>query len=360
MRVTDKMGYNQVITNLQKNRTDVSELQSQAALQKKVTKPSDDPIGASRVLAYRTDQRGSEQFVKNIQQAHSFLDFTDVSLGEASEVLVRLKELAIQQANDAGASPETRRAVAEEAAQTFKQMVQIANRKLGERYIFGGFMTTKQPFDLEGNYHGDDGDLKIHINKDAFLAMNLPGDKVFIGKGIGDGFVRPRETTPKTAEELEKFQLEESERKIYNQDHEEESTSQRTLASVNHRAGETFQSNVKGEGEGVNILSTVKNFEIALRANDKEEIQTAIDNLDECVSQIIHARAQVGGRLQLLGHAEASLRQNITDNLASASQVEDVDLFSLASEMNKADTALKASLETSGKLIQPSLLDFLK
>ena len=360
MRVTDKMGYTQVITNLQKNRADVADLQSQAALQKRVTKPSDDPVGASRVLAHRTEQKGSEQFVKNIQQAHSFLDFTDVSLSEASESLVRLKELAIQQANDAGASAETRRTVAEEVGQSFKQLVQIGNRKLGERYIFGGFKTNISPFDNEGNYRGDDGDLKIHINKDAFLAMNLPGDKVFLGKGIGDGYTRPKEFTPRTTEELEEYQLQENNRLTQNQLNEQSGETTRSPASFNRRSGDVYQSNVKGEGEGVNILSTVKNLEIALRADDKTEVQSAIDNIDECISQIIHARAQVGGRLQLLNHAEASLRQNITDNMASASQVEDVDLFALASEMNKADTALKASMETSGKLMQPSLLDFLK
>jgi flagellar hook-associated protein 3 FlgL len=354
------MGYNQVVTNLQKNRTDVSELQTQAALQKRIAKPSDDPVGAARVLGHRTEKQSSDQFVKNIQQAHSFLEFTDVSLGEASDVLSRLKELAIQQANDAGASPETRRAVAEETSQSLKQLIQIGNRKLGERYIFGGQVTNRQPFDLEGNYHGNDGDLKIHINKDAFVSMNLPGDKVFQGKGIGDGFIRPQEKTPQNLQQLQEFQQSEAIRLSQNAINQDEGSVERKPASMDHRNGDDYVSNIKGEGEGVDILTSVKNFEIALRSNDKEEIQASIDNLDQCISQIVHSRAQVGGRLQLLGHAEASLRQNITDNMAAASQVEDVDLFTLASEMNKADTALKASLETSGKMIQPSLLDFLK
>ena len=136
MRVTDKMGYNQVTANLQKNRGEVADLQNQTDLHKLFSKPSDDPVGSARVLGYRTEERGSEQFLKNISQARNFLDFTDVSLNEVSEVLMRLKELAIQQANDASASPQTRRTVAEEAGQAFKQMVQLGNRKLGRPLYF--------------------------------------------------------------------------------------------------------------------------------------------------------------------------------------------------------------------------------
>ena len=104
MRVTDKMGHNAVINNLQKNRSEMTDLQGQAASQKRINKPSDDPVASARVLGYRTEDRQSQQFIKNINIARSFLEFTDVSLNEMSDVLMRMKELAIQQGNDAGAS----------------------------------------------------------------------------------------------------------------------------------------------------------------------------------------------------------------------------------------------------------------
>lgn len=360
MRVTDKMGYNQVTQNLQKNRGEMVELQNQAATQKRINKPSDDPVASARVLGARTEDRSSQQFIKNINSARSFLEFTDVSLGELSEVLMRMKELAIQQASDAGASDQTRRVVAEEVQQAFSQVIQIGNRKLGERFVFGGHQTTHSPFDNEGNYHGDDGDLKIHVNKDAFVAMNLPGDKVFLGQGVGnDGLIRPRVATPKSFEDFEKFKEDEAARVQHNQQQQEESVRVRGPASV-HGANKTFNSNVQGDTEGVNILSTMKNFEIGLRANDKAEIQDAIDNIDLALTQVVHARAQVGARIQVLNHTNDSLTKNIQENKMTASQLEDADIFNVVSEMSKTDSALKATLETSGRIIQPSLLDFLK
>jgi flagellar hook-associated protein 3 FlgL len=338
------------------------DLQNQAATQKRVNKPSDDPIAAARVLGSRSEERSSTQFVKNINIARSFLEFSDQSLGELSETMMRLKELAIQQANDASASPETRRVVAEEVQQTFNQIVQIGNRKLGERYIFGGHKTTSAPFTSAGDYKGDDGDLKIHINKDAFVAMNLPGDKIFLGKGVGsDGTIRPKAETPKTTEQLIEYQHDERVREQENKLRQEEAIQLRAPASatsVEHKFVET--KSPETDSEGINILAAVKDFEIALRVNDKEQIQNSIDNIDQALSQVIHARSQVGARIQVLTHSTDSLQKAIVDNKGTASQLEDADLLQVVSDISKSDSTLKATLETSGRVVQPSLLDFLK
>jgi flagellar hook-associated protein 3 FlgL len=363
MRVSDKMGYNQVTSNLQRNRTDINDLQNQAASQKRLTKPSDDPIASAKVLANRTEDRNSNQFIKNITQARSFLEFTDQSLSELSETLVRLKELAIQQANDAGASTETRKVTSEEVAQTFNQIIQIGNRKLGERFIFGGHQTVKQPFDQQGNYRGDDGDLKIHVNKEAFVAMNLPGDRVFLGKGLGsDGLVRAREETPRDVEELNQFKGNELNRREHNKliESGEGQTLLRAPASTQRGDKSVVRSDFDSDAQGISVLDAVKNFEIGLRVNDKGAIQDSIDGLDQAISQVIQARAQVGARIQTLTHTQDSLQRAVVDNKVNNSLLEDADLFQVVSDMSKADSTLKATMETSGKIIQPSLLDFLK
>src|ERR1700754_3012447 len=117
MRIADKMAFEQVNSNVGKNRKQMSELQNQAATQKRVTKPSDDPLAASRVLGNRTDLQSNQQFAKSLNYAKSFLEMTDQSLSDLSEVLVRAKELAIGQANDGTGNEETRRVVATEVEQ---------------------------------------------------------------------------------------------------------------------------------------------------------------------------------------------------------------------------------------------------
>lgn len=362
MRIADKMQFNQVNQNLTKNRSEMSELQNQAATQKRINKPSDDPLAAARVLAARTEERGNQQYVKNINNAKSFLEFTDQSLGELSEVLMRAKELAISQSNDASGNEQSRQVTASEIEQIYNQAVQIGNRKLGERYIFGGSKTQNAPFDRDGQYNGNDSDMKIGIHKDSFVAMNIPGDKVFLGKGLtGDGIVRSRYETPTTVEQLQDFKVEETERQEKNKEFEDDYVETRAPASA-YRAQRLSSAGKDpiSESPGVNLFESLRGLEISLRTNDKAGIQESLDTLDQAISQVVLARSEVGARVMAVNTTTDSLQKAIVDNKVTASQLEDVELFDVVSNMNKTDSALRATLETSGKLIQPSLLDFLK
>lgn len=362
MRIADKMQYNQVNQNLTKNRTEMSELQNQAATQKRLNKPSDDPLGSARVLSARTEERGNQQYIKNINNAKSFLEFTDQSLGELSEILMRAKELAISQANDASGNVQSRQVSASEVEQIYNQSVQIGNRKLGERFIFGGSKTQTAPFDHDGRYAGNDSDMKIGIHKDTFVSMNIPGNKVFLGKGLsGEGVVHARYETPTNVESLQDFKQEEIHRREENQELESNFVETRAPASSYRaqRIGATVKDPVT-ESAGVNLFQTLKGLEISLRANDKQGIQETLDTLDQVISQVVLARSEVGARVMAVTNTTDSLQKAIVDNKVSASQLEDVELFEVVSSMNKTDSALRATLETSGKVIQPSLLDFLK
>lgn len=360
MRIADKMQFNQVNKNISKNRTDMAELQNQAATQKKINKPSDDPLGASRVLSVRTEERGNNQFIKNINSAKSFLEFSDQSLGELSEILMRAKELAIGQASDAGANAESRRATAEEVAQIFQQSVNIGNRKLGERYIFGGFKTQTTPFDRNGEYAGDDGDMKIQTHKDSFVAMNIPGSKVFQGVGLNeDGIARPGVLNPRTVDELQDVRRKENEARQMQNEMQENAIPTRGPASA-LRPEKMGSLDPVTKERGVNIFQTIKGLEVSLRTNDKEGVQSALDFLDQAISQVVMARAEVGSRIMAVTNVTDTLQKAIVDNKLNASQLEDADVFQLVSEINKTDSALKATLDTSGKMIQPSLLDFLR
>ncbi|MGZ3773807.1 MAG: flagellar hook-associated protein FlgL [Pseudobdellovibrionaceae bacterium] len=360
MRIADKMAFNQVNQNLSKNRADMSDLQNQAATQKRINKPSDDPLASARVLVARTEERSNNQFIKNINTAKSFLEFSDQSLAELTDILVRAKELAISQANDASGNQESRMVTASEVEQIYNQAVQIGNRKLGERYIFGGFKTQSMPFNQGGEYSGDDGDMKIQIQKGSFVAMNVAGNKVFLGQGLGgDGIARPRYEAPTDVPELKNFKQEEIDREEHNRDIESNYIETRGPASERRGKLSDKEDPVTGR-TGINLFSTLKDLETALRTNDKDGVQDALDTMDQAISQVVLARSDVGARIMSINSTMDSLQKAVVDNKVTASQLEDADVFQVVSEMNKTDSTLKAALETSGKLIQPSLLDFLR
>lgn len=367
MRIADKMQYEQVNANIAKNRSQMNELQNQAATQKRVTKPSDDPLAASRVLSNRIDLQGNRQFSKSLGYAKSFLEYTDQSLGELSEILMRAKELALSQSNDGSSNEESRRVVATEVEQLHNALVNIGNRKLGDRFIFGGFKTQTAPFDADGGYHGDRGEMNIHIDKEAFVPMNIAGDRVFHGAGIdANGMAEQGPPQPRSIDELRDQQR--NSRLIETDESQDLSstttTSTRGPASITS-PGLPLETAPRAEEDardpaGVNLFHLLRDLETSLKANDKEAVQGTLDTLDAALSQVVLTRAQVGSRGMALDSWMQTLDKSKVDNQTTISQLEDADIFATVSDINKTQTTLQATLQTSGKMIQPSLLDFLR
>ncbi len=360
MRVADKIIHNQIKSGLNKNRLDMVDLQNKAATQKRIDRPSVDPLGAAKVLSARTEEQGAVQFLKNLHQAKSFLNYSEESLSQLSNALVRAKELVLSQANDASSNSHTRQTTAAEIEQIFWQAVQIGNRKLGDRFIFGGEKTIKAPFDVNGYYKGDEGEIFIQVDKDSYVAMNIDGKKVFHGKNLtSDGIAKETRDISKTLEdliasrqqdEIQKQELEQQKLREMNENNFDPDS--RELASV--KTSESLFTS------GVNIFDVLKDLQISLKTNDKFSIQNCISKLDEAIAQVVLARSQLGSRVMALDNTLQGLEKLKIDSKITASQLEDADTFNLVSDLNKAETTLKTSLATSGRMVQPSLLDFLR
>jgi flagellar hook-associated protein 3 FlgL len=364
MRIADKMALQQVHNSLGKNRLEMHNLQEQSSTQRRINRPSDDPLGAAKVLGSRIEEKNNKQFIKSLESAKDFLNYTDQSLGEVSEILNRAKEIAINQASEGSSNDGTRQVAAREIEQLLMQTMQVANSKLGDRYIFAGYRTNQAPFNRIGDYAGDDGEIKIQVNSDGFVSMNVPGNKVFLGEFDQAG---PLDTSlvPRSSDELNQLKQQDQldrEKKaeamplaqVYTRD-----ASGRGLASVPSQSEEA-EADVQSQERGTNIFQVMQGLVNSLRSNDTASIQGTLEQLDLAFNQVISARSQVGARVSTLTTTLDSLQKNVVDAKTRASRTEDADIYQLVNDMNRADTALKATLGTSGRLIQPSLLDFLK
>lgn len=361
MRITDKMTQSSTLNRLNKNRSDMDSLQSQAATLKRVTKPSDDPISSARVLQMRTEDKNYQQFQKNINTAKTYIDFTEQSLGELNEVLVRAKELAIQAASDTGGS--TPRLIAStEIEQLYNQVLSVANRRLGDRYVFGGHQTKKPPFDTTGNYYGDSGDIKVQTHKDSYVSMNLSGDKIFLGKSFGaEGYTGPRPEAIKNVDELLENRKAELEKKeIDEQLSETRSDLPIRGPASKGQAGGAGLADLTEPSQGLNIFGVLKSLEIGMKTNDKAVIQDSVESIDTVLNQVIMARSELGSRVNALNQVFEGLQKSTVDNKSFTSQLEDADMFQVVSDINKTDTTMRATLESSSKVMSQSLMDFLR
>ena len=81
MRITNGMLTSNCLTNINRNKSEMDKLNTQLATQKKIQKPSEDPITAIRALRYRyTSAEISQYLDRNIKDANGWLEVTEDAL----------------------------------------------------------------------------------------------------------------------------------------------------------------------------------------------------------------------------------------------------------------------------------------
>ena len=186
-RVSDNSSSVAIRQALQQARKKMEDLQLKGATLKEIVRPSDNPIGNIHVLEIDSKMADNAQYIKNTNYALFGLSFTERALEQLSDALGRVKEIAISMAS--GTYNETnRRHTGNEIRQLREQILSIANRRVGHRYIFGGFKTLERPFDYNGAYHGDEGHISLEVRKDFFVQTNFHGREVFFNREEGPAF----------------------------------------------------------------------------------------------------------------------------------------------------------------------------
>jgi flagellar hook-associated protein 3 FlgL len=324
MRVTENSNYSTVRNSIQRSKERMETLQGQSATLKKLNTPSDDPVGASKILEIRTDKVNNDQFQMNAKLAETFLSNSEIALGEIGDIIVRAKEIALGQSSGASSNDDTRLGVAEEVTQLYQQAVTAGNRRIGDRYLFGGYKTDKPPVEADGKYRGDDGQMMVEIGKDVFISMNVPGFEAFN--------TNPKARPPNT------YPVEGTGRGL---------------------ASEIIDPNAP-QPENVNVFDELQNLRIGLLTGDLDGIRNTLDRFDQIHAKVIAMRAKVGSRIQGLNNTSQSIERHNITNAQLSSSLEDADMAQVVSDLAKEETVFRSALASSQKLVQPTLMDFLK
>ncbi len=184
MRVADNQVYNSIIYSMKKNMDEYYRMNEKIASGKEINRPSDDPSGTGLVMRFREQIDSLEQYGKNIQHAKAFLSQVDISLGSVTDLLISAKETALLAANSTRSS-DNLAIMADKVSALKDQVIQQANARMDDQYIFAGFDMGSQPYDSSGTYQGDSGEISVRINKSSTLKLNFPGDQVFGTAGGG-------------------------------------------------------------------------------------------------------------------------------------------------------------------------------
>lgn len=162
MRVTNNMMVNLLNYNLSKNLGRMSEDQKHLASGRRIHKASDDPIGASKVLKYRTDISEFNQYETNVRDALNWLEVSESAVADTGEALQRARELAVQAANGTNAVEDLQK-ISDEIKNLKEHLISNGNFSFAGKYVFSGYQTDRPLFKADGTYNVDitDGDYKV-------------------------------------------------------------------------------------------------------------------------------------------------------------------------------------------------------
>ncbi|SFK79475.1 flagellar hook-associated protein FlgL [Brevibacillus centrosporus] len=185
VRVTQNMLNNNMMRNLNNSMGIMDKLQEQLSSGRKVNRPSDDPVVAARGMLYRSSLMENSQYQRNATDAQSWLELSDDSLDESTNVLQRIRELLVQ-SGDASLADDSLKAMGEEIKQLKHQLGSIANATIGGRYIFAGTDTLNAPYQGEDFVSTNNSEIRLEVSKQVYVPINVNGQSIF-NKQDADG-----------------------------------------------------------------------------------------------------------------------------------------------------------------------------
>ena len=163
---------------------DLAKSQQEIAAQKQVLSPSDAPNQAATITRLKSVTARQDTYTNALSQVQIRLDAESSNLSNASEVLVRIKELAIQ-ANNGTQGTVSRLAIATEMKGLRDQLLSVANSTdASGNFIFSGSKVNTKAFteDAKGHveYTGDQTRMNVAVGEQRTLPLNRPGTNAFV------------------------------------------------------------------------------------------------------------------------------------------------------------------------------------
>jgi flagellar hook-associated protein 3 FlgL len=318
-RITNGMLSHQAVSHLNTNLSNLSMLQEKLASGKNILKASDDPVGLTRVLDLSNSIRTDEQFRKNIETALAEARTSDSAINNMVDIVHRAQELTTQAANFTN-SQDGRTAIALEVDELINQLVQLGNTDIGGKYVFGGFVTDSPPYSRSGDditYSGTPAgstwQREVEISKGIETAINV------IGKNL-----------------LGEVQV--------------------------TTAGPPLPPAFSAGSSGLfkTMIELKQDLKASTAPNQLSEIRNRLDELTVNMNTLLNNQAILGSVSSRLSLTQTRLADRKAILTQEYSQLQDVDMPRLISSLQQQQNTFDASLSVTGKILQNSLLNYLR
>lgn len=296
-RVTGQTMVSSAHRNLQGSMAALAKLQDKAMTLQKISRPSDDPIGATNSMRVRGEQRLHEQFARNIIDGLGWLTTVDSALAATTDLLRQARDLTVQGANDGSLSATAKEAIVVKLVSLKEELLKQANTKFQGRTVFAGNTDVGAAFGIDPDTGG---------------AYSFAGNSSTVERRVGT------ETT--------------------------------VQVDANGEA-------VFGVGH-TSLFALIDDIVADLRGG--VNVGPRLTELDDRMSSILAQYGAVGARhAQLLRAEEMNMEQSGALE-AQRSEIEDADLGKLILELKLQEVTYQAALAVTARVLQPTLMDFLR
>lgn len=155
--------------------------QQQVATGKRILKPSDDPVGAALAQSFERALGSSGRYRGAIESGRTMVDVASSQLLDATGLLTEARALLLQGLNGP-LEAKDRSLLAGDIRLMRDRMIDIANRQVGDRFLFAGTAGGAAPYTEEGGqvvYRGNGEAQSLLVGRDTRVETTVPGDRIF-------------------------------------------------------------------------------------------------------------------------------------------------------------------------------------
>jgi flagellar hook-associated protein 3 FlgL len=299
MRVTQNILDRNVLYSLQENLERLGKLNEQLSTGQRINTMSDDVPGANQVLRLQRENQRMSVYLKNVDTVDRMLSFATSTLQTVSETVTQIKQLAVQAATETYTS-EQRSVMAESVDAMLSTLVSMANVSNQGTYVFGGEGMDAAPYAVTTDASGSITAVTYRgqaLNTQVVIGPDVHVDVNLVG------------------------------------------------ADVFQRTGDLFE--------------TVIGLRDAMRADDRDEINRQIGELDTSHTDVSQALGRLGARQSQLQVSRNSLERLSALNLQTISDRQDADISEVAVRYNSLMALLEMVMKVAAESVQPSIVSFL-
>ena len=306
MQISTNYLFDRASARMSQLQGDLAKSQAQISTQKQVLNPSDAPDQTATITRLKSIIGRNESYAKALDTVQARLETESTTLSSASDVLIRIKELAIQASNGTQGST-SRAAIATEMKGLRDQLLSLANSTdTTGNYVFSGSKVKTPAFAEKSgvvSYRGDQTRMHVAVGEQRTIAINRPGTNAFV---------------------------------------------------------RVVRTDKDGASAGIGFFQSIDDLIAGVRTANTSDMRRGLTEMDALHQGVVLSQAEAGTDMKVVQQQRAVLDDTKITLKTALSNVEDLDMATAITQMQKQMLSLEAAQSSFAKISQLSLFNYIK